>query len=564
MKGSNEKTIKSLPIGISDYVRAQSEYYYVDKTLLIKEFLDRRPLVSLFTRPRRFGKTLNMDMLRVFFEISDEDTSRYFADKAIWNCGEEYRTYQGKYPVIFLTFKDVKFDTWEATIDKIRGLLQEEYGRHQELLDSDKLSQYEKIYFTKILDSSANEVELTSALERLSKMLAAHYGKAPIIIIDEYDTPIQEGYSKDFYDEIIGFMRNFFSGAFKDNKNLSYGFLTGILRIAQESIFSGLNNLSVNTVMDEEYDSFFGFTSDEVKKMLEYYGMSKKESELKDWYDGYLFGSEEIYNPWSVINYISRGGIPQAYWVNTGKNEILEDLLKVATDDITERLYALLHGERIIARIDQNVVYSSLTEEPANIYSPLLVAGYLKAPKKELQADGSYLCEVSIPNREIAAVYKSEILSHFLQVGVITRNTANKIAESLYANDYKKLQNAVAEYMDKSISFYDGGTEGFYHGLMLGLIALMDNQYKIKSNRESGDGRYDICLIPREEKYPGIIMKLKWKEKLSEAALVSLAEEALVQIDELRYDSELTEDGIADIIKFGIAFSGKKVCIKTK
>mgnify|MGYP000726028863 FL=1 len=564
MKGSNEKTIKSLPIGISDYVRAQSEYYYVDKTLLIKEFLDRRPLVSLFTRPRRFGKTLNMDMLRVFFEISDEDTSRYFADKAIWNCGEEYRAYQGKYPVIFLTFKDVKFDTWEATIDKIRGLLQEEYGRHQELIDSDKLSQYEKIYFTKILDSSANEVELTSALERLSKMLAVHYGKAPIIIIDEYDTPIQEGYSKDFYDEIIGFMRNFFSGAFKDNKNLSYGFLTGILRIAQESIFSGLNNLSVNTVMDEEYDSFFGFTSDEVKKMLEYYGMSKKESELKDWYDGYLFGSEEIYNPWSVINYISRGGIPQAYWVNTGKNEILEDLLKVATDDITERLYALLHGERIIARIDQNVVYSSLTEEPANIYSLLLVAGYLKAPKKELQADGSYLCEVSIPNREIAAVYKSEILSHFLQVGVITRNTANKIAESLYANDYKKLQNAVAEYMDKSISFYDGGAEGFYHGLMLGLIALMDNQYKIKSNRESGDGRYDICLIPREEKYPGIIMELKWKEKLSEAALVSLAEEALVQIDELRYDSELTEDGIADIIKFGIAFSGKKVCIKTK
>ena len=564
MKGSNEKTIKSLPIGISDYVRAQSEYYYVDKTLLIKEFLDRRPLVSLFTRPRRFGKTLNMDMLRVFFEISDEDTSRYFADKAIWNCGQEYRAYQGKYPVIFLTFKDVKFDTWEATIDKIRGLLQEEYGRHQELIDSDKLSQYEKIYFTKILNSSANEVELTSALERLSKMLAVHYGKAPIIIIDEYDTPIQEGYSKDFYDEIIGFMRNFFSGAFKDNKNLSYGFLTGILRIAQESIFSGLNNLSVNTVMDEEYDSFFGFTSDEVKKMLEYYGMSKKESELKDWYDGYLFGSEEIYNPWSVINYISRGGIPQAYWVNTGKNEILEDLLKVATDDITERLYALLHGERIIARIDQNVVYSSLTEEPANIYSLLLVAGYLKAPKKELQADGSYLCEVSIPNREIAAVYKSEILSHFLQVGVITRNTANKIAESLYANDYKKLQNAVAEYMDKSISFYDGGTEGFYHGLMLGLIALMDNQYKIKSNRESGDGRYDICLIPREEKYPGIIMELKWKEKLSEAALVSLAEEALVQIDELRYDSELEEDGIADIIKFGIAFSGKKVCIKTK
>lgn len=556
--------VKSLPIGISDYVRAQEEYYYVDKTLLIKEFLDKKPLVSLFTRPRRFGKTLNMDMLRVFFEISDKNTSKYFVDKNIWQCGEEYRSHQGKYPVIFLTFKDVKFDTWDATIDKIRGLLQEEYGRHQELLNSDKLSQYEKEYFTKIISATANEVELTSSLERLSKMLASHYDKAPVIIIDEYDTPIQEGYSKDFYDEIIGFMRNFFSGAFKDNKNLSYGFLTGILRIAQESIFSGLNNLTVNSVMDEEYDSFFGFTESEVKAMLSYYGVSDKEEELKYWYDGYLFGSEEIYNPWSVINYISKGGLPQAYWANTGKNEILDDVLRVATDDITERLYDLLQGERVVARIDQNVVYRSLAEDPANIYSLLLVAGYLKTPKKELQADGSYLCEVSIPNREIAAVYKSEILSHFLQTGAITRTTANKIAESLYANDYKKLQSAIVEYMDKSISFFDGGAEGFYHGLMLGLIALMDNQYKIKSNRESGDGRFDVSLIPREKRYPGIILELKWKEKLSDVELEKWSNEALKQIGELRYDSEMKEDGITEILKFGIAFSGKKVCVRTE
>lgn len=556
--------VKSLPIGISDYVRAQEEYYYVDKTLLIKEFLDQKPLVSLFTRPSRFGKTLNMDMLRVFFEISDKNTSKYFVDKNIWQCGEEYRSHQGKYPVIFLTFKDVKFDTWDATIDKIRGLLQEEYGRHQELLNSDKLSQYEKEYFTKIISATANEVELTSSLERLSKMLASHYDKAPVIIIDEYDTPIQEGYSKDFYDEIIGFMRNFFSGAFKDNKNLSYGFLTGILRIAQESIFSGLNNLTVNSVMDEEYDSFFGFTESEVKAMLSYYGVSDKEEELKDWYDGYLFGSEEIYNPWSVINYISKGCLPQAYWVNTGKNEILDDVLRVATDDITERLYDLLQGERVVARIDQNVVYRSLAEDPANIYSLLLVAGYLKTPKKELQADGSYLCEVSIPNREIAAVYKSEILSHFLQTGAITMTTANKIAESLYANDYKKLQSAIGEYMDKSISFFDGGAEGFYHGLMLVLIALMDNQYKIKSNRESGDGRFDVSLIPREKRYPGIILELKWKEKLSDVELEKWSNEALKQIGELRYDSEMKEDGITEILKFGIAFSGKKVCVRTE
>lgn len=349
----------------------------------------------------------------------------------------------------------MKFDSWEATIDKIGSLLQNEFGRHQELADSSKLAECEKAYFDKVINGEATEVDLTASLEKLSQMLTKHYGKAPIIIIDEYDTPIQEGYSKDFYDEITGFMRNFFSGAFKDNRNLTYGFLTGILRIAQESIFSGLNNLTVNSVMDDEYDKFFGFTATEVRTMLEYYGVLDKEAELKDWYDGYLFGHTEIYNPWSVINYISKGCIPQAYWVNTGKNEVLEDVLTSATDDITERLYALLQGEKVIARIDQNAVYRSLSEDPANIYSLLLVAGYLKTPKKELQADGSYLCEVSIPNREIAAVYKSEILSHLLHIGAITRTTANRIAESLYANDIRKLQKAISEYMEKTISFYD-------------------------------------------------------------------------------------------------------------
>lgn len=555
---------KSLPIGISDYARAQSEYYYVDKTLMIKEFLDQKPLVSLFTRPRRFGKTLNMDMLRVFFEISDEDTSKYFVNTNIWKCGESYRCHQGKYPVIFLTFKDVKFDSWTITLDKIRELLQTEFGRHTILLNSDKIAQYEKEYFTRILKGTATEVDLTSALEKLSQMLKKHYGIAPIIIIDEYDTPIQEGYSKDFYDEIIGFMRNFFSGAFKDNRNLSYGFLTGILRIAQESIFSGLNNLNVNSIMDAEYDNFFGFTHQEVHEILEYYNVLDKEDELKKWYNGYLFGAEEIYNPWSVINYVSKNCIPQAYWVNTGKNEILDDVLKVATDDITERLHALLQEESIVARIDQNVVYRELSEDPGNIYSLLLVAGYLKISKKELQPDGSYLCEVSIPNREIAAVYKSEILSHLLQIGAITRTTANKIAESLYTCDFTKLQKAITEYMDKSISFYDGGSEGFYHGLILGLIALMDNQYQIKSNRESGDGRYDICLFPKTAKYPGIIMEFKWNSNLDSKPLDELANDALRQIDKKRYDLEMAEIGITNILKLGIAFSGKKVKIRTE
>ena len=542
---------KPLPIGISDYVRAQSDYYYVDKTMLIKEFLDQKSLVSLFTRPRRFGKTLNMDMLRVYFEKTDKDTSKYFKDKDIWKCGEGYRAHQGKYPMIFLTFKDVKFDSWQATVEKIKSLLQEEYGRHQELLSSDRISDYEKEYFNKVLSATENEVELSSSLEKLSKMLATHYDKAPIIIIDEYDTPIQEGYSKDFYDEIIGFTRNFFSGAFKDNKNLSYGILTGC-------IFSGLNNLTVNSVMDEAYDCYFGFTDEEVSKMLDYYGVAEKESELKEWYDGYLFGNEEIYNPWSVINYISKGCVPQAYWVNTGKNEILEDVLKVADEDITEKLYSLILGDKVLARIDLNGVYGS-----SNIFSLLLVAGYLKTTIKELQADGSYLCQVSIPNKEIASVYKSEVLAHLMQIGAVSRTTADKIAESLFINDYVKLEKAIAEYMDKAISFYDMASESFYHGLVLGLMAMMDNQYKIKSNRESGKGRFDICLMPRDNKHPGMIMELKWKKNLDDNELVLLADEAISQIHSMEYDSEMKSEGIKKILKFGIAFSGKRVCVKT-
>lgn len=559
----NNKSVekKSLPVGISDYVRAQSEYYYVDKTLLIKEFLDKKPLVSLFTRPRRFGKTLNMDMLRVFFEISEEETSKYFTDKAIWKCGEKYRAYQGKFPVIFLTFKDVKFNTWQDTINKIKNLLQAEYGRHQELLESPHLAEYEKEYFSKVLNGTTSEVDLSSALENLSRMLTAHYNKAPVIIIDEYDAPIQEGYSKDFYDEIIGFMRNFFSGAFKDNKNISFGFLTGILRIAQESIFSGLNNLSVNSVMDDDYEQYFGFTSEEVHSMMKYYGFTRKENELKEWYDGYRFGNTEIYNPWSVINYISKGCVPLAYWVNTGKSEILEDVLKASDEGISEKLLLLLQGDKLVSKIDLNVVYRLLTEDPGNIFSLLVVAGYLKVDKKTVQNDGSYLCEISIPNKEIAAVYKNEILSHLVKNGAVSRNTANMISESLYSADYVTLQKAIKEYLDKTISFYDAGSEGFYHGLVLGLAALMDDHYKIKSNRESGDGRYDIALIPRENKYPGIIMELKWKTGLSYEELEKLSEEALNQINDNRYATELHEDGIESLIKLGIAFSGKNVVI---
>ena len=552
-----------LPVGISDYARAQAGYYYVDKTLFIKEILDRRPLVTLFTRPRRFGKTLNMDMLKAFFEVSETDTSVWFTDKAIWKCGEEYRAHQGIYPVIFLSFKDVKYDTWEMTVSKIRLLLQAEFGRHSELRDSPHLQKYEKDAYDRIVNGRADEVEMSASLEMLSRMLDEHYGTAPVIIIDEYDTPIEEGYSKDFYDEIIGFMRRFFSGAFKDNKHLTFGFLTGILRIAQESLFSGLNNLTVDTVMDREYSAYFGFTPAEVRKMLQYYRRTDKEEELKEWYDGYIFGDTEIYNPWSVINYVAKGCLPQTYWVNTGKNEILEEVLRISSTEIEEKLEGLLTGKRAIARIDQNVVYRSLTEDPSIIYSLLAVAGYLKVSKKVLQGDGTYLCEVEIPNREIGAVYKSEILSHMFHIGIVSRSIADQIGESVYLGDSEKFQRALEQYMEEAMSFYDAGAEGFYHGLVLGLIAILDDSYRIRSNRESGDGRFDICLYPRNAGRPGILMEFKWKKGMNDDALSSYAEEALSQIDDKRYDAELIADGYTEILKFGIAFSGKKTKVKS-
>lgn len=551
----------SMPIGISDYKKAQAGYYYVDKTLMIRDVLDRKAQVSLFTRPRRFGKTLNMDMLRVFFEISEEDTSVYFKDKKIWNCGDEYVSHQGKYPVIFLTFKDVKFDSWEATLDKITILLQAEFGRHRELFESDILADFEKEYLGRIMSGSASEVELSASLENLSRMLHEYHKKAPIIIIDEYDTPIQEGFPRDYYEKIVGFMRNFFSGGFKDNSHLSFGFLTGILRIAQESIFSGLNNLDVNSVLDDEYSQYFGFTAREVKDMLSAYHAEASYGELCDWYDGYLFGATEIFNPWSVISYISRKCVPQAYWANTGRNEILDEVLNSAAPDVLEKLEELLQGGTAIARIDMNVIYPSLNEDPANIYSLLLAAGYLKAVKGYVQSTGAYICQIVIPNKEISAVYRNEILNHLIRCGAVKRSSAEKVAESLYIKDQEKLQDALTEYLDRTISYYDAGSESFFHGLTAGMLALMDDQYKVTSNRESGDGRYDICLYPRTRQLPGILIEVKCDKSISEEHLERRAKEALEQINKKHYDTEMKKDGITDIVKYGIAFSGKRVRI---
>ena len=391
---SNRPVNLPLPIGVSDYRLASDEYYYVDKTMMIKDFIDERAMVSLYTRPRRFGKTLNMDMLRTFFEKTDTDTSIYFKDKMIWSCGKQYRNYQGKYPVIFITFKDVKKDSWEEAFLRIKQLITIEYKRHTELASSTVIQ--DRDYYEKIISGNLEPALFDSSLYMLSKMLHEHHDKAPIIIIDEYDIPIQQGHMRGYYDQVILFMRNLFSGGLKDNKHLSYGFLTGILRVAKESIFSGLNNLAIHSVLDNKYSAYFGFTADEVKEMAAYYGISEKYDEICEWYDGYRFGETEIFNPWSVINYFNNRCEPRAFWQSTGSNDIIGEIIVEADNDIYTKLAELVNGKSFVTNIDTGVIYPQIKNNPSTIYSFLLVAGYLKVIKTVPAFNGVFLCEVAL------------------------------------------------------------------------------------------------------------------------------------------------------------------------
>ena len=545
-----------LPIGISDYRLASSEYYYIDKTMMIKDFIDERPMVSLFTRPRRFGKTLNMDMLRTFFEKTTEDTSIYFRDKKIWACGKKYRDYQGKYPVIFITFKDIKFNTWEETLDAIKEVFSKEAARHIELQTSDQCNEYEKKDFENLLSGEINEVKLSNALLTLSSMLHKHHSTAPIIIIDEYDIPIQQGHIKNFYDKVILFMRNLFSSGLKDNKHLSYGFLTGILRIAKESIFSGLNNLTIHSVLDNKYSAYFGFTSEEVREMTEYYGVSDKYDELCEWYDGYRFGKTEIFNPWSVINYFHNECEPRTFWQSTGSNDIIGEIISEADKEIYEKLTSLVNGETFTTYIDTNVIYPQIKNNPSTIYSFLLVAGYLKVLKTSPSFTGDFMCEVALPNKEISLVYHKEILQQLNNI--IPQPTAISIQEAIFSGDKKKLQTLIQTLLTQSVSSFDTAGENFYHGFILGLCALLGNSF-ISSNRESGNGRYDIQLKPTKKNLPGILIELKAEKDCTEEQLKKLSKTALQQIIDKKYDTELTMAGIETIYKYGVAFSGKKV-----
>lgn len=547
--------IRSCAVGNTSYMDVVKHSYYVDKTLLIRDLVDDQVPVILFTRPRRFGKTLALDMLKSYFEKTSKDTSVYFRDKKIWACGEKYRKLQGTFPVISITFKDAKFSDWGSTFEAIKNVIRDEYMRHSELFSSDCLNPVEQDYLLRLQSDQLNEVEYTRSLLNLERMLEKHHHSKAIVLIDEYDTPIQQGHSRDFYNEVITFMRNFMSGGLKDNASLAFGVLTGILRVSKENLFSGLNNPIVNTVLDEKYSAYFGFTADEVKEMAGYYGCLDKLEELRDWYDGYRFGNTEIYNPWSVANYFYNNCQAKPYWTNTSDNEIIREIMASLTPDIAENLFSVMQGDPIQASLNMDVIYPRITDGTDTIFSFLLIAGYLKPVSNAVETEFGTFMELALPNKEIQRVYNTEILSWLRDT--VDGNVMTGLEKALYMNDGKKLQEFLRKYMVTCISCFDGATEGFYHGMMLGLAAGMSSRYYIRSNREAGDGRFDLVLEPKLHSLPGIIMEFKAVK--TEQELRGSAEQALQQIDAKHYDTDLRDRGIHDIVKYGIAFAGKKV-----
>ena len=466
-----------LPIGSTNYRQISESSYYVDKTLLVKDILDEGSKILLFTRPRRFGKTLNMDMLRTFFEKTAEDSSKYFTDKKIWAQGKQYIMHQGQYPVIFLSLKDIKSSNWKTAFALLKKVIRTEYARHQELEDSAGLSKADRRLYDNIVNALAADEDYIFSLQDLSRMLHLHYQKAPIIIIDEYDTPIQEGYINGYYNDAVEFIRNFFSSAFKDNEHMSLSILTGILRIAKESIFSGLNNVRVFSVLDRKFSDYFGFTADEVRTMAEYYGAVDKLAELKSWYDGYKFGSTEIYNPWSVLNYLANDCLAMPFWVQTSGNAVIREIISSLNSIACDNLRALLDGVIVESAIETDIIYPRLKDPQTNIFGFLLMTGYLKSTAMKLDEYGTYICKLSIPNKEIKSIYRKEILA--LLTEHVGEDNVYMLRQALLNKNIVALKSALQKFMLKSISYYDGLQENYYHGLLLGMSIIFENVLSI-------------------------------------------------------------------------------------
>lgn len=551
-----------MPIGIDDFGKIRNkEFYFVDKTAFIRQLIDSPREVTLITRPRRFGKTLTMSMLEYFFSIEKESQSRHLFDHlAIEQAGPEYMAQRGQYPVIFLTLKDIQnpsWLTWERMLSFIRLFLAQVYDRYRYIRERADINDVQARLFDHVVQGQATEDELALSLTNLMAMMQTYYGRKVILLIDEYDAPIQQAWESGYYTGCIGFMRQFLSSALKTNDTLEFAVLTGITRISKESIFSGLNNLDVCSVLRNQYAEVFGFTEAEIQELLETAHHGEKISELKKWYDGYHIGHAEIYNPWSVINYVANDCQARPYWVRTSGNSILRHLLSHTDELRVQMIQNLLHGKAVRVTLDDSLIDSEIDRDPGALFNLLLTTGYLTVEKVLSLSDDRYA--LRIPNEEIRKLYSTEILNSLGEN--VTKNTFDDLFDYLIEGEAENFALQLQQLLKAIVSVYDtANKESFYHGFMLGMTALfLEKDYNVVSNRESGYGRFDLAIFPKDKDDVGVIME--FKVAVNEVELQEKANEALRQIETQEYITEFQTRGIHNVWKYGIAFYKKKVAV---
>ena len=551
---------KAIPVGIENFKELrEEEYYYIDKTLLIDEILMAKTKVTLFTRPRRFGKTLNMSMLKYFFDVENKkDNRKLFEGLKI--SDSKYMSEQGKYPVIFISLKDLKNDTWEKTFESLKSLISDLYAEFEDMRE--KMNKRDKIKFDKIFYEEENG-DYVISLKLLSNYLYKYYGKEVIILIDEYDTPIINAFDKGYYNEAINFFQVFYSSALKTNDSLKYGILTGITRIIKEGIFSGLNNLYVNTFLSKDYSEYFGLLENEVIEMLDYFGMKYKIEEVRSWYNGYLFGDKQIYNPWSIVNYVREKDI-KAYWANVSGNTLLENMLDHAGESVYMDLKRFTEGESIEKYISDGTTINSLLSNDDEIWQLFLYSGYLTKAEKQREIDvmSEYtdIYNLKIPNKEIRKYFGNMFLNRFFGTEIKTAI----LMKALENGDIKKFEKTLGEIMINMLSHFDldSEMEKIYQVFMIGLVGFLMGRYEIISNNESGYGRYDLAMIPIKSYEKAYLMEFKISK--TKEGMTAKAEEALKQINEKKYDTRIKARGIKNILKLGVAFYGKSVKVVSK
>jgi len=575
--------MKKLAVGESDFKKIITEnFYYVDKSLFIKEIIDRGDTILLLPRPRRFGKTINISMLKYFYDCCPEDLpprsdapsleskpvtpgntyKNLFASLAINKAGPQYLEKMGRHPVIFLTFKNIKESDWETTYRKIKKLIQDEYSRHYYLDNGKTMRPHELDYFKRIINLEGDKGDYENSLEKLLIFLYRYYGKRAVILIDEYDAPIHAGFTGQYYNQVIDFMRNFLCAGLKDTgQYLEKSVITGILRIARESIFSGLNNPGVYTLLAEEFEDKFGFTEKEVETMLTDFNVLPMYDRVQQWYNGYKFGNTIIYNPWSIVNFLAGAAKElKPYWINTSDNKIVETLLSKGGKELKEELELLIRGESMEKTIEENIVMKDIDSDENSLWSFLLMGGYLKQTEKRTDASENTYYKLAIPNLEVKTIYKRIIQRYFSDK--IENKKLEIMLKALLKGDIDIFEEIFSEYVTAAMSFFDlaGDPEKVYHAFVMGLLLWLTPDYQVKSNRESGYGRYDIMIIPRDVSKLGYVIEFKKVRK--NETVESAVESALKQMNDLKYETELIESGIKKYKKLAIIFNGKEVTIK--